>query len=172
MTEIPYRGSSSLDPATMVDGKEIPVFLCSVAAENIPEILRIESLSFPSPWTVGMFLEELVNPFSHAYLAKTRGGDEVIGYIFYQTIVQEMHILNLAVHPSHRSGGVGTLLLRHSLNQAQQSGLARYAYLEVRDNNHPAILLYRKLGFTALGIRKNYYRKERVNAIIMGRSLD
>jgi len=156
---------------TMKGVKETPITLHPVTTEDIPKILKIESISFHSPWTEGMFLEELTNPFSHAFLAKTRADGKVIGYIFYQTAVQEMHILNLAVHPLHRSKGVGTLLLHHSLSQTRQSDLARFVYLEVRDNNFPAILLYRKFGFTPLGIRKNYYPKEHVDAIIMGRSL-
>ena len=82
-----------------------------------------------------------------------------------------MHILNLAVHPSFRSIGIGTALLTESLQRENTLGTARYAFLEVRENNEGAIRLYQKLGFKKLGLRKNYYRKENINAIIMGRPI-
>jgi len=147
----------SLDPATPKD---------------MGDILIIERESFSSPWTYTMFLEEISNPLSRSLVARRRDlGEKALGYIFYQVVAFEMHILNLAVHPSFRSIGIGTALLTESLQRENTLGTARYAFLEVRENNESAIRLYQKLGFKKLGLRKNYYRKENINAIIMGRPI-
>jgi len=146
-------------------------FLYPVKPYDIQDILKIEEKSFPSPWTVNMFLEELSNPLSRSFLAKRRDLEPtVLGYIFYQVVAFEMHILNIAVHPSYRSLGVGSTLLSSCLKKEKLNS-ARYAFLEVRENNKAAIKLYQKLGFKRIGLRKNYYRKENTNALVMGRSL-
>ncbi len=147
----------SLDPAT---------------PQDMGDILIIEKESFSSPWTYAMFLEEISNPLSRSLVARERDlGEKALGYIFYQVVAFEMHILNLAVHPSFRSKGIGTALLNESIQRENTIGKARYAFLEVRENNEGAIRLYKRLGFKRLGLRKNYYRKENINAIIMGRPI-
>ena len=139
---------------------------------DLHEILEIERKSFPSPWTPRMFLEEFSNPISQSFVAKSKSIDRMIlGYIFYQLVSLEMHVLNIAVHPFYRGKGIGFMLLSKSIEKESNSGLARYAFLEVRENNHIAIHLYKKLGFQIIGIEKNYYVKENMNALIMGRNI-
>jgi len=146
-------------------------FLYPVKPNDIHYILQIEEKSFPSPWTVNMFLEELSSPLSRSFLAKRLDLEiPVLGYIFYQIVAFEMHILNIAVHPSYRSMGVGSTLLSSCIKKEKLNS-ARYAFLEVRENNIRAIKLYQKLGFKQIGLRKNYYRKENTNALVMGRPL-
>ncbi len=149
------------------------LFLSPAKIEDIPEIAEIEKVSFPSPWTLQMFIEELKNSLSHSFVARRMDlGSALLGYIFYQVVAFEMHILNIAVHPGYRDMGIGTMLLRKSLEKESRSGNARYAFLEVRENNPRAIRLYQKLSFKQIGIRKNYYQKEKVNAWVMGRPID
>lgn len=146
------------------------LFLYPTKPPDIHDILEIEKSSFPSPWTVRMFLEELSNPLSRSFIAKRMDiGKDVLGYIFYQVVSFEMHILNIAVHPSYRDMGIGSILLTRSLERESHLGSARYAFLEVRENNKKAIQLYQKLGFKQVGVRKNYYVKEKINALVMGR---
>ena len=147
--------------------------LTNAKIRDLGDILVIERESFPlSPWTYGMFLNEISNPLSRSLVAKeTNSGPKILGYLFYQVVAFEMHILNLAVHPSFRLKGIGTTLLIKGIENEHQKGSARYVFLEVRENNEPAIRLYRKLGFKRLGLRKNYYRKENLNAIVMGRPI-
>jgi len=139
---------------------------------DLGDIMIIEKVSFPSPWSYNMFLEEIRNPLSRSFVArKFNPESKILGYIFYQVVAFEMHILNIAVHPSFREKGIGTTLITESIDRENEGGSARYAFLEVRENNEKAIRLYQKLGFKTLGIRKNYYRKENINAIIMGRPI-
>lgn len=149
------------------------IIISPVNPVNIKDILEIEKKSFPSPWTASMFLEELSNPFSRSYFARWKDlQPTVLGYIFYQIVAFEIHILNIAVHPSFRNMGIGSTLLTNCLKKEKDSNSARYAILEVRENNVRAIDLYLKNGFKKVGLRKNYYRKEKTNAIIMGCPLD
>lgn len=91
------------------------------------------------------------------------GGRNVAGFIVVrQTAPGEYEIVNLAVAPEYRRRGIGAALLRDVV--ARRPG--EY-YLEVRESNQPARALYRKLGFTEAGIRKNYYNDPPEAAIVM-----
>jgi ribosomal-protein-alanine N-acetyltransferase len=149
-----------------------PIKLYPVKPPDLGDILIIERESFLSPWTYNMFLNEISNPLSRSFAAKEENPrTKILGYIFYQVVAFEMHILNIAVHPSFRSKGIGTTLFMESIKKENAEKNARYAFLEVRENNARAIRLYQKFGFKELGLRKNYYRKENANAIIMGRPI-
>jgi len=149
-----------------------PYIIQPVCKHDIQEVLNIENKSFSSPWTRGMFLGELSNALSKAFIARRWDLDiKVLGYLFYQIVAFEMHILNLAVHPSFRSMGIGKTLLVSSLEREKDNKAARYAFLEVRDNNTIAIQMYTRVGFKQIGIRKKYYAREGCNALIMGKPI-
>ncbi len=67
-----------------------------------------------------------------------------------------MEIDNLVVAARARQQGIGRALLAEALQQAWQRG-ARYAFLEVRENNLAALALYQSAGFTQAGRRRGYY---------------
>ena len=149
-----------------------PYIVQPIHAHDIQEVLDIENKSFPSPWTRGMFLGELSNPLSRAFIARRWDlGIKVLGYLFYQVVAFEMHILNLAVHPSFRAMGIGKTLLTSSLEREKDNNAARYAFLEVRADNKNAIQMYSGIGFKQLGVRKKYYAREGGNALIMGKPI-
>lgn len=124
---------------------------------DLPEVLEIERLSFPQPWTPGLFLHELKLDFSRLHVARwANGGERLAGYACWWVVGDEAHILNLAVRPDYRRGGVGRALAEHVLADAAARGAASVS-LEVRDGNGPAAALYRALGFAPIGRRRNYY---------------
>ncbi len=131
---------------------------------HIDEVLEVERLSNPSPWSRASFEAELQNPQAH-YWVVTLGG-KVVGFAGYWDVVDEAHITNLAVHPLHRRKGLGERLLATLLGDAKARGM-RCATLEVRRNNHSALALYEKFGFVACAIRKNYYVQDQQDAIVM-----
>ncbi len=65
---------------------------------------------------------------------------------------------------------LGDKLMTHALSLAKSRGV-KAVYLEVRESNTPARRLYEKYGYTALGVRKNYYAYPRENAVIMQKQL-
>ena len=75
---------------------------------DIRAIWAIEKVSFPTPWSRWSFLVELGNPVGHTLVAGPASPQrrETWGYIIFWVTGQEMHILNLAVHPRHRRQGI------------------------------------------------------------------
>lgn len=146
---------------------ELKVNIEKMHEKDIDEILIIERASFSYPWTKSLFVNELKNPYSHAYLLRTHD-NRVIGYIIFWLIMDEGHILNIAIHPEYRNKGFGSLLIKFSLDYLLKNS-GRIMTLEVRKSNIQAIALYRKFGFRVVGIRKNYYISDREDALVMER---
>ena len=137
--------------------------------EDLDAVMEIERCSFPQPWSPGLFLHELKVPFSKTILAcLPNGSGELLGYICRWLVGDEVHILNLAVRPERRSGGVGSALVELVVREAEERG-ASMITLEVRRENTAAIALYSSFGFTERGVRRNYYGRGQ-DAIIMSRA--
>jgi len=96
----------------------------------------------------------------------------VIGYGGCWLIAGEAHISTIAVHPDHRGQGLGELLLASMLKRAIRLG-GEYSVLEVRESNEAAQALYRKYEYTVIGRRRQYYRDNGEDALLMeARPLD
>lgn len=145
-----------------------PAFTFSpMRAEDLDAVMEIERRSFPEPWTPGLFLHELKVPFSKTILAHTASGAALVGYICRWLVGDEVHILNLAVRPEERKTGIGRTLVELVLQEAVEHR-ATIVTLEVRRENTAAMALYRSLGFSECGVRRNYYGRGQ-DAIIMSR---
>lgn len=131
-------------------------------------ILEIENLSFISPWSEHVFFQEMKNSSSKFFLAKLAEGTEhpIVGYLCFWKILDEIHILNLAVHPRFRRQGIARGLMKR-LMYDPANGRVKIYTLEVRKSNEPAISLYESLGFKKAGIRKGYYKDTGEDAFIM-----
>ena len=147
-----------------------PFSLRSLRPSDIPNVLAIENLSFPTPRKEAIYIYELTqNRLAH-YQALVRfeasGEETLLGYAGYWTLSDEIHISTIAVDPALRGRGFGQLLLLHILflSYARKASLAT---LEVRERNHGAQELYRKYRFSEVGLRKGYYRDTGEDAILM-----
>jgi ribosomal-protein-alanine N-acetyltransferase len=142
-----------------------------MVAADLPQVMELERLAFPSPWTPGLFLHELKLSFSRLLVARAGGNHgRLLGYICWWLVGDEVHILNLAVHPHARRSGTGRALVERVLADAAARHAASVS-LEVRHDNDAAMALYRGLGFLAVGRRRNYYGQGE-DAIMMERLLD
>ena len=137
-------------------------------SKHLSGVLEVESLSFSLPWSKELFLNELENPNSRIFLLQIQAENQVItaGHISVWLVADEVHILNLAIHPSFRRKGLGFLLLSHALSYSRERRMES-ASLEVRENNFPARLLYKKFGFHQVGVRPKYYQDTEENALIL-----
>ena len=97
-------------------------------------------------------------------------GERVIGYICAEQILEECHILDLAVHPDFRRMKIATSLAEDVMEEMRRRG-GRSVYLEVRISNAAAKALYERLGFRVAGMRKDYYALPVEDAMIMTREL-
>ena len=161
--------------------RSLPYTIRSMAAADVPTVVAIERISFPTPWRPSSFLYELNhNPRSFYYVllkpetpppATPRRGwrrwlrgatgfqneSRVIGYMGFRLRPTEAHISTIAVHPEWRGRGLGELLLLTAMEQGLELGVDTVT-LEVRPSNQVAQRLYRKYGFRFTDIRRGYYR--------------
>lgn len=141
-----------------------------MTVEDLPEILELEKKSCPAPWSKQTFMDELTrNHLAHYHVVTL--DERAIGYCGMWMIIDEAHVTNLAIHPDFQGRGLGKALLMHMMAEAVRLG-AKKMTLEVRASNHIAQSLYKKLGFTASGIRRGYYTDNHEDAIIMWVNLD
>ncbi len=136
---------------------------------DLDGVMAIEEVSFPTPWSRGMFLEDFPRDFSDTLVAA--GTDDVVlGYAVCWTIAGESHLLNIAVHPARRGQGIGRTLLSECIHRAARAR-ASLIFLEVRAGNEAAQRLYRSMGFVFRGIRKGYYTDTGEDAVILDREV-
>lgn len=98
--------------------------------------------------------EELARPWSRLWVA--RSGEIAVGFLVCWHVVDELHVLNVATLPEHRRRGIASALMDEAFAFARTNEV-RKVFLEVRKSNGDAIQLYRKLGFSAMNVRKKYY---------------
>jgi [ribosomal protein S18]-alanine N-acetyltransferase len=140
------------------------IVLHEMEIHDIPRVLEIERMSFSEPWSESAFLNEILK--SYAFNRVAARGKSVIGYICVNYIIDEGHILNLAVHPDFRREGVATILMTGAIHELRGKG-CDYLYLEVRVSNSAAKKFYERFGFGVAGIRKAYYTYPKEDALIM-----
>lgn len=134
---------------------------------DLPEVLRIERASFPTPWSEGSFRGELTTN-RHARYFVAEGPHHLAGYAGVWIILNEAHVTNIAVHPNYRRRGIGRRLLEALMDRAAGEGCDSIT-LEVRTSNYSAQALYRQYGFEPTGLRRGYYIDTNEDAIIMTR---
>lgn len=131
------------------------ITICPMTAADLDQVLAIERASFPLPWLQQHFIDELNSPYAFPLSAFDLTGT-LLGYICPMQLLDEGHILDVAVHPEKRGAGVGRLLVEKVLEECRSNG-ASFVSLEVRESNASARALYRTMGFVEAGRRKKYY---------------
>ena len=134
--------------------------------DHVAQVAALERQCFADPWSEGSIASELDNPLSLWLVAEQNGA--VCGYVGSQTVLDETDMMNIAVHPDCRRQGIAAALIEELVSRLKERG-SHILRLEVRESNTPAIALYNSMGFTQLGIRKNYYRNPKENALILGK---
>lgn len=133
---------------------------------HVAQVAALEKLCFSDPWSENSVASELENPLSLWLIAEEDGA--VCGYVGSQTVLDETDMMNIAVRPDCRRKGIAAALITELVSRLKAQG-SRILRLEVRESNFSAIALYEALGFTQLGLRKNYYRNPKENALILGK---
>ena len=128
---------------------------------HVSAVAELERQNFSEPWPEIAVRSELTNKLALWLVAVEDG--VVAGYVGSQTVLQEADMMNIAVADTHRRRGIARMLVQELIRQLDAYQLT----LEVRASNAPAIALYEKLGFTQVGLRKNYYHKPKEDALIL-----
>ncbi|MFT5139450.1 MAG: ribosomal-protein-alanine N-acetyltransferase [Lysobacterales bacterium] len=132
---------------------------------DLKEVVDIEQVCYPFPWTLGIFEGCLKAGYACFGLQL---GDDLAGYAVSNWGVGECHLLNLCIHPRWQKQGYGKMMLDHSIGRARSLD-CHVMFLEVRPSNVDAGHLYRHRGFEEVGMRPAYYQadKGREDALVM-----
>ena len=136
--------------------------------DALEEVCRLEARSYPAPWSDSLIRGEFDKTISLRLGIRQSG--TLVAYSFNYLVIDELHILHVAVAPERRREGLGKRLLQSILEIGQARG-ARFATLEVRVSNTVAQELYTSFGFAVTGRRKAYYRNNGEDALVMERLL-
>ena len=178
------RGSEvELEPREAV----APGFRARVAtADDLGAIHAVERLAQPAPWSEEVFRKELELDWSHAWIVEPRqAGDEagdgpggepaglpaVCAFLVFWVVHDEIHILNVAVHPDARRRGLARALVDDLIAQAEARAITALT-LEVRAGTDAAQGLYAAAGFRVIAVRPSYYADNGEDALVMARVLN
>src|SRR5918996_4637787 len=123
-------GSSEIEGAERATESAAPVSLRKLTYSDLPAVLAIERRSFPTPWSLAMFVLELSKPSGICLAATTPDG--LAGYLVSSRYGDVWHLMNVAVTPERRRRGIATTLMQRLFEEAGAD--ARYT-LEVRTSN-------------------------------------
>lgn len=136
-----------------------------MTAARLSQVAALEKICFPAdPWSEALFRAALDDPRAAILLAEGKNS-EILGYAVLFTVLDEGNLDNIAVAPAHRRHGVADALLGAVVRFGREH--LSTLTLEVRASNAPAITLYEKHGFAAVGRRKNYYTDPKEDAVLM-----
>ena len=132
---------------------------------HVDQVVTIERRLFTVPWTEAMFRQELRGVFDSRAIVALHSV-LVLGYRIAWFLEEEVHLVNIAVDSPFQGMGIGTVLLRHLVEEANRERRESIT-LEVRASNARARAFYGRHGFRKVGIRKGYYSDNREDAVLM-----
>ena len=131
---------------------------------DMPEVLNIEQGSFEFPWSEDDFIRCLRQRNCIGMVAEHE--NRIVGFMIYELHKNQLHILNFAVRPDYRRRGVGRQMGDKLVGKLSQQRRSRIV-LEVRETNLAAQIFFRKLGFRAMSVLRDYYDDTTEDAYVM-----
>jgi ribosomal-protein-alanine N-acetyltransferase len=134
---------------------------------DLDEVLTLEQSVYPHPWSMANFADSLSSN-CEAWVLRDRDG-VLLGYFLLMALVDESHLLNVAVSAPMQGQGLGRFLLNQAVACSRGLGMES-VLLEVRPSNTRALQIYERYGFKQIGRRKGYYpsaSQQREDAIVM-----
>jgi len=136
------------------------------SVDDIDAVFALNDHSFSEAWSKQSLLEVMLAGYD-LYVCEAE--NKLLGYALSHDILDEIHIMQIAVHPQYQRQGIGSQLTQNLLHDKSEQTLV---LLEVRASNVAAQILYQGLGFQHIGHRKAYYPPEkpsvlREDAIVM-----
>lgn len=142
--------------------------LREMTVADLDEVMTVEAIAYPFPWTRGNFIDSLAAGYAARVLRDAATG-ELIGYFVAMAGVDEMHLLNITVAPAEEGRGHARFMFDALIALSAAQG-AHDLWLEVRESNARARAAYLHFGFTQVGTRKGYYPASfgrREHAVVM-----
>ncbi|MCE2793654.1 MAG: ribosomal protein S18-alanine N-acetyltransferase [Blastopirellula sp.] len=136
---------------------------------DMPEVLNIEAQSFEFPWSEDDFIRCLRQRNCIGMVAEC--DEQVVGFMIYELNRNVLHVLNFAVRSDFRRRGLGTQMLDKLVGKLSQQRRTRID-LEVRESNLAAQLFFRRSGFRAITVLRDFYEDTTESAYVMSYALD
>jgi [ribosomal protein S18]-alanine N-acetyltransferase len=124
--------------------------------QDVDALLGLEQRLYSHPWTQANFVDSLTNGHCAWQAGLAAPGPELAAYWLAMPVLDELHLLNLAVHPDHWGQGLARNCLQHLTEHAKSLNVSEI-WLEVRESNHRAQMLYLRNGYVMVGRRRDYY---------------
>jgi [ribosomal protein S18]-alanine N-acetyltransferase len=148
----------------------VSVRIRPLLTRDLPAVFAIEQNVFPEDaWTDAMFAGELAEQtrYGTRYYIVAEADEVVVGYAGLSTAGGDQgDVQTIAVRADRQGEGIGTALLAELITVAESRG-CRELFLDVRADNARAQRLYRRTGFTDIGVRRGYYQPSGADAIVM-----
>ncbi|MBS1188984.1 MAG: ribosomal protein [Rhodocyclaceae bacterium] len=148
---------------------QLPMEMFPMNQRDLDAVAELEREVQVFPWSRGNFADSLTAGYS---VWVCRIGGDLVGFVIVMVVMDEAHLLNVAVARRYQGQGYGARLLQHGMAQAKLNGAGKLL-LEVRPSNQRAVDLYRLFGFRQVGLRKGYYPAAvgREDALVFEREL-
>jgi [ribosomal protein S18]-alanine N-acetyltransferase len=133
---------------------------------DLPAVVALEAAAFPNDaWSARTFWAELARDTRWYVTAVTPEG-QIVGYAGLRAVDDTGDVQTLAVASGATGAGIGRRLLDALLLEARRRS-CREVLLEVRSDNAVARRLYERAGFDRIGIRRGYYERGTVDAVVL-----
>ena len=143
---------------------EINIHIRWMIRRDMPEVLQIEQGSFEFPWSEEDFIRCLRQRNCIGMVAEH--DNRIVGFMIYELHKNQLHILNFAVRPDYRRRNVGRQMADKLIGKLSQQRRSRIV-LEVRETNLVAQIFFKKLGFRAMSVLRDYYDDTTEDAYVM-----
>jgi len=134
--------------------------ISEVKVKDLPKINELENQLNLNKTKLSFFIQTLPNEnFKFIKLVLEK---QIIGFLQFSFNKSDCDIISIGVLQKFQNMGYGKLLVEYlkSLN-------LKNIFVEVSTNNVNAIIFYYSLNFLKIGIRKDYYKKQKSDAILL-----
>ncbi len=131
---------------------------------DTPEVLAIENACFEFPWPEEDFIRCLRQRNCIGHVVEF--DEQVVGFMLYELHKNRLHVLNLVVRCDIRRCGVGTAMVDKLISKLTEQRRNRIS-LEIRETNLPGQLFFRRVGFRAISVLRNFYKETKEDAYVM-----
>jgi len=134
-------------------------YISEASREDFLTLANIHDGGFDVSWSEDEMVATLATKGTICFVAKIQGQGSLgpKGFIILRTLAGQSEVLTIATDPDFRKLGIGRALLEHAIRQLQSERIGQL-FLEVSEENQPALNLYQSLNFKQVGERKAYYR--------------
>ena len=141
--------------------QQIDMFKISqVTIKDLPKINELENQLHLNKTKLNFFNQTLLN--ENLKFIKLILDREIIGFLQFSWNKSDCDIISIGVIKKLQKMNYGKKLIEYLKNLNFKN-----IYAEVSINNNNAIMFYQRLNFLRIGLRKNYYKKQRSDAVLL-----